>query len=101
MEEKINKNYTFTYNNHHTPGNLENSFIILRNPIERFTSGTIDYWSTEPGIKFLVSIMDRNTPEKWVQLWKNPSHPHRKNLLDEILNNSNLNHKVGPKIFRI
>lgn len=99
MKKKINKNYTFIFNHHHRPNHLENSFIILRNPMERFTSAVfyaIDYWGHGPQIKFLIDN-GYNTPEKWIQLWKNPSHPHHKYLLDEILNKSKL-HKVGSKI---
>lgn len=92
------KNFFLKYNGHNSnvhDKNLRNQLIVLREPIERFISCVyyaLQKWSNEPHIKYLIS-KGIDTPEKWVQIWSDPSHEEHKKLMVELSNNKNC--KIG------
>ncbi len=97
---KVNK--LIKYNGHNVNvnnPNLKNQLIVLRNPIERFISSVyyaIQKWSHEPQVKYLISN-NIDTPEKWIQIWSDPTHTEYNNLMSEILNKK---HYVGNKLYK-
>lgn len=92
-------NQNIVYNGHETDvynQNLINQLVIIRNPIDRFISSVyyaIQEWSDEPQIKYLVS-KNIDTPEIWVKVWSDPTHPEHDNLMSEMINSS---HYIGEK----
>lgn len=79
------------YNKH-----LSNQLVIIRDPIDRFISSVyyaIQRWSHEPQIQNLIS-KNIDTPEKWVQVWSDPTHIYYNDLMKEIMNK---NHLIGNK----
>ena len=71
---------------------ISNQFIIIRNPIERFISAVyyaLQYYNNKDHIKCLLSHKI-DTPEKWVQIWKNPSHQYYNILMNEMKNKNQI-----------
>ena len=93
-----NKNFFLKYNGHGSnvnDKNLKNQLVILRDPIDRFISCVyyaLQKWSHTPHINYLIS-KGIDTPDKWVQIWSNPSHEEHKHLMIELSNVKNT--KIG------
>lgn len=78
---------------------LKNQFIIIRNPIERFISSVyyaLQKYSNEPHIQYLLK-KNIDTPEKWIDIWSNPSHTEYPHLMKEM-KNFNKSHHINHKI---
>ena len=90
------------YNGHSTnvyKKRLINQLIVIRNPIKRFISSVyyaLQKWSHEPQIKYLIS-KSIDSPEKWLEIWRDSTHPEYKNLMREMLNK---NHYIGNHLYK-
>lgn len=79
--------------------NRKNQMIILRNPIDRFISAVyhcIEKASHLPNVKVLIEH-GLITPESWIRVWKDPSHPHYDILMNEM-KNKNKKHHIDKQI---
>ena len=97
IKQYIQKISFINYIDHKFPdSNIDNQFIIIRDPIKRFISAVyyaLEYYSGYSHIKNLINN-DINTPEKWIQIWSNKQHIHHKILMNEL---TNISHKVCDK----
>jgi len=79
----------------HDPLNsINNTLIIIRNPIDRFCSAiryALQQYSDEPVIQELIQ-KNITTPSKWIEIMQNQYHEHYDLLMQEIYNKS---HYIG------
>ena len=71
---------------------ISNQFIIIRNPIERFISAVyyaLQVYCNTDHIKTLL-FYKIDTPEKWIQIWRNPSHQYYNILMNEMKNKTQI-----------
>ena len=88
---------TLSYCGHNTnvfTRNISNQLVVLMDPIHRFQSSVhycLEKYSHEPQIQKLLEI-GCDSPEKWLQAWKDRDHPHHTYLMKEIANRT---HRIG------
>jgi hypothetical protein len=92
------------YNEHGTNvfnPTLNNQLVILRNPVDRFVSA-VKYclynskYNSRQQKKTVELLLKNNinTPDKFINIWKNKNHPKHEILMEEIYNKS---HKIDNK----
>ena len=99
--EAVCKQYPeqFRYRGHDTDvldTSITNQMIILQNPVTRFSSAVryaLQVYSKEAQLQYLI-VKHIDTPEKWVQVLKDASHPEHEHVMNEI---RNVGHKIGKK----
>ena len=77
---------------------INNQLVVIRNPIERFVSAVnyaLEKWLHSSIIKQLISN-NIDTPERWINVWSDPSHKYYNLLMSEMRNNSHYIGKVFP-----
>jgi hypothetical protein len=75
---------------------IKNQFIMLQHPVSRFKSA-VRYFSVYKPTINSTFLLDNNvnTPNKWVDVLRDPNHECYHSLIKEIKNE---NHYIGPTI---
>lgn len=98
IEKLCDNTSNLIYKGHqHDPFNsINNTVIIIRNPIDRFCSAiryALQKYSYEPIIKKLIE-KNITTPSKWIEIMQNPYHENYELLMEEIYNKSHFIGKI-------
>ena len=102
VKKNQNKNSLLKYYFHSVdPFKLDKkipNLYILRDPIDRFCSAVnyaLQKWGHQGSVKECIKN-GINTPEKFIQCYKNKNNPYHNIVKDEIENQNNI-HKIGKK----
>ena len=96
----LSKDTPIQYGGHHTSADVPNpTIVILRDPIDRFCSAVryaLQKYAHTPHIKKLISL-GITTPEQFITIFRDPTHPHYSYVAEEILNKQ---HRVGNTLLQ-